>query len=245
MLPHNFENTPLPVTEIFQSISGEGISSGNVVVFVRLAGCNLRCTWCDTKYSLEEKAPGTVLLLPGEILHQVKSFGINEVICTGGEPLEEDKPKRALPLYLAANGVKVRIETSGASPLYTLEEFNAFAGAEPNIQYCMDVKCPASKMVYKNNLKNIALLRQGDELKFVVQDQTDLNFSFDVIEAYKFHLSEKKIAINFSPVFGAIKPVEIVNFLKEKANYSCENSLWVRLSLQIHKYIWPPHKRGV
>jgi 7-carboxy-7-deazaguanine synthase len=109
----------------------------------------------------------------------------------------------------------------------------------------MDVKCPGSGMVYQNILTNIALLKKEDELKFVVKDKTDLNFCFDVIDAYKQTLSENQIAINFSPVFDAIAPLEIVEFLKQKTKFIVENQLIVRLSLQIHKYIWPPFMRGV
>lgn len=245
MTRERFESTPIPIVEIFQSISGEGISAGNLVVFVRAAGCNLRCTWCDTKYSFPESGDTVTMMLPSEIVAKIDSFGSREIICTGGEPLEEGKIKRLLPAYLASLGYKIRIETSGASKLYIGDELLLFNGAHENISYCMDVKCPGSGMVYQNMLTNITLLKEGDELKFVVKDATDLNFSFDVIEAYKKQLSEKNIAINFSPVFDAIAPSEIVDFLKQKNRMIVDNGLWVRLSLQIHKYIWPPFMRGV
>jgi 7-carboxy-7-deazaguanine synthase len=245
MTREQFENTPIPIVEIFQSISGEGISAGNMVVFVRVAGCNLRCTWCDTKYSFPESGESVSMMLPGDIVSNIESFGNREIICTGGEPLEEGKAKRLLPAWLASLGYKTRIETSGASKLYQSDELSIFTGAASNITYCMDVKCPGSGMVYQNLLTNITLLQKGDELKFVVKDTTDLNFSFDVIEAYKKQLSKNAIAINFSPVFDAITPSEIVDFLKQKTKFIVDNGLWVRLSLQIHKYIWPPFMRGV
>ena len=240
-----FETTPIPIIEIFQSISGEGISAGNIVVFVRAAGCNLRCTWCDTKYGFPESGDGVRMLLPDEIIEEIDSFGSKEIICTGGEPLEENKVKRLLPIYLAENGYKVRIETSGASILYLPEEHALFPDVKGNLTYCMDIKCPGSGMIHKNILKNITQLRNGDELKFVVKDTIDLDFGFDVIEAYKQHLSTEQIAVNFSPVFDAIKAIEIVDYLKSKTEYIIQNNLWVRLSLQIHKYIWPPYMRGV
>jgi len=245
MTKEQFEKVKIPIVEIFHSISGEGISAGNIVVFVRVSGCNLRCTWCDTKYSFPESGDSVRMLLPSEIADEVKSFNSDEIICTGGEPLEEEKEKRYLSAYLAGLGYKVRIETSGASELYQNNELDVFPGAEKNITYCMDVKCPGSGMVYQNMLTNIALLKKGDEIKFVVKDITDLNFSFDVIDAYKKQLSENGIAINFSPVFDSIKPSEIVDFLKERNKYSIDNNLWIRLSLQLHKYIWPPFMRGV
>jgi 7-carboxy-7-deazaguanine synthase len=241
----SFELSHIPIVEIFQSISGEGISAGNIVTFVRVAGCNLRCTWCDTKYSFNETAESILNLLPSEILEEINKFGSDEIICTGGEPLEEGKTKRLLPLYLSQKGLKVRIETSGASNLYAAEEFAMFPGSELALTYCMDVKCPGSGMVYNNNLKNITKLKKGDELKFVVKDQTDLKFCHDVIDAYKKHLASNTIAINFSPVFDAIEPVEIVDFLKSKTAYFKENNLWARLSLQLHKYVWAPFTRGV
>lgn len=240
-----FEQTQISIVEIFQSISGEGISAGSIVVFVRVAGCNLRCTWCDTKYSFNETGEGVRQLLPSQIVDEVIKFGSTEIICTGGEPLEEGKTKRLLPLFLAQNGYKVRIETSGASNLFSNEEISMFPGSDKVLTYCMDVKCPGSGMVYQNNLKNITKLKQGDELKFVVKDQTDLKFCCDVIDAYKNHLSTNKIALNFSPVFDAIEPVEIVDFLKTKQAYFKDNELWARLSLQLHKYVWAPFTRGV
>lgn len=240
-----FEKEQIPIIEIFQSISGEGISAGNLVTFVRAAGCDLRCTWCDTKYSFVENGNGVQQLLPREILQRISDFGSNEIICTGGEPLEEGKIKRYLPAYLASEGYSVRIETSGGSRLYTEEEMEAFFIDRDEVIYCMDIKCPGSGMQDKNRFENISLLQEEDELKFVVKDRVDMDYAFHIIDEHKDHLSEQDIALNFSPVFGAIQPVEIVDFLKEKNTYFEKYNLWPRLSLQIHKFIWPPHRRGV
>lgn len=240
-----FAETRIPMVEIFHSISGEGVSSGNIVTFVRVAGCNLRCSWCDTKYSFKESGEGVEQLLPNEILERVESFGSSEIICTGGEPLEEGKSKRYLPLFLASHDFSVHIETSGGSKVYSDEELKAFNLEREDISYCMDIKCPASGMDKDNIFDNIPILSGKDELKFVVQDENDLKYAMDVIKEYKDHLSEEAIALNFSPVFETIEPVRIVDFLKENNSFFEENDLWPRLNLQLHKYVWPPHQRGV
>jgi 7-carboxy-7-deazaguanine synthase len=240
-----FEKEKIPVAEIFQSISGEGISAGNLVSFVRVAGCNLRCTWCDTKYSFIESGNGVRDMEPDDIVEELYKIGCNEIICTGGEPLEEGKAKRYLPAYLASNDFSVRIETGGGSKLYSNAELRAYNIKRDDIIYCMDIKCPGSGMEHKNLFENIPLLLEEDELKFVVQDKKDLNYALEIIKSYAGHLSEQQIAINISPVFGVIQPVEIVSFLKENNSYFEENDIWTRLSLQIHKFIWPPHQRGV
>jgi 7-carboxy-7-deazaguanine synthase len=245
MTATEFEKIRIPVVEIFQSISGEGISAGSLVTFVRVAGCDLRCSWCDTKYSFNESGSGVRSLLPSEIVNEVKNFGSPELICTGGEPLEEGKAKRYLPLFLARNNFGIRIETSGGSFLYSTDELSEFAVKRSEIAYCMDIKCPGSHMEHKNRYENIPLLASGDELKFVVANQEDLKFSLGVIKEYNRHLSANRIALNFSPVFGAIQPVSIVDFMKENREYFDGNNLWTRLSLQLHKFVWPPHQRGV
>lgn len=240
-----YEQLQIPIVEIFQSISGEGISAGNIVTFVRVAGCNLRCTWCDTKYSFKETGDGIRLMSPTEIMNELLNIGSKEIICTGGEPLEVEKSKRYLPAYLAAKTFKVRIETSGGSTLYSKNELQEFNLLRSQIAYCMDIKCPGSKMDQYNLFDNIVELQKNDELKFVVADTADLRYSMGVIDKYKAHLSKNEIALNFSPVFGDIKSEEIVEFLKGQTDYFESNNLWPRLSLQIHKIVWPPHKRGV
>ncbi len=239
-----YEQIPIPVVEIFQSISGEGISAGNIVSFVRIAGCNLRCAWCDTKYSFNESGEGVQMMLPADIRKTLSGIGSNEIICTGGEPLEEGKSKRFLPVYLA-NFFKVRVETSGGSILYSEKELLNFGILRDQISYCMDIKCPGSKMDHKNLYNNIFELKKNDELKFVVINTEDLLFSLEIIEKYKSSLSGSGIALNFSPVFGSVDPDVIVDFLKENTKYFMDNSLWARLSLQLHKIVWPPDMRGV
>ncbi len=240
-----FEDQRIPLVELFQSISGEGISAGNVVTFIRVAGCDLRCSWCDTKYAFSEEESDVQMLTPDEIMDRIEELGSTELICTGGEPLEAGKVKRYLPAYLAGKGYTVHIETSGACPLYTPQELKDFRVDRDDLSYCMDVKCPGSGMQDRNRLDSILELCADDELKFVVRDRHDMEYALQVIHRYRDHLSEEDLALNFSPVFESLKPVEIAEFLKEHAAYFEENDLWPRLSLQLHKYIWPPHMRGV
>ncbi len=241
-----FLSTNIPIVEIFNSISGEGVSAGRIVTFVRVAGCDLRCVWCDTKYSFQTEGPGIEQLLPEDILSRVNTFETNELICSGGEPLEHGYTKRLLPAYLHSKGLYVRIETSGGSKLYNAEELELFdLNSKTRPVYTMDIKCPGSKMADRNIFENISVLDGRDELKFVVTGEGDFSYAFDVIKDYKNHLSKEHIDLNFSPVFGAITPKELTELLLARREYFTTNDLKARLSLQLHKFIWPPHQRGV
>ncbi len=243
-----FELNRIPIIEIFNSVSGEGISAGSVMTFVRVAGCNLRCNYCDTKYSYNEFGNEIQILKPNEIINILNSYNCKNVLCTGGEPLELNKVKRYLPLYLASKGFEVRIETNGSCPLYSNAEINDFVKDANLIKlnYALDVKCPDSGMsdynIYSENLK---LLGSEDEIKFIVGSQGDLQFALRCIKEHSQVLSQTGVTINFSPVFGKLESREIVNVLKENNTYFEKYKLKVRLSLQIHKFIWPPEERGV
>ncbi len=236
----------IPVVEIFKSISGEGITSGFFVTFVRVAGCNLRCSYCDTTYSYEKEYADNMCLTLDEIYQQVKTLGCKDVICTGGEPLEHDTPKRYLPLYLASKGLQVRIETNGSCEVYSQKEVAFFMSGsrEAQVQYTLDIKCPGSSMhqynIFEHNFKQ---LLEGDELKFVVSGQLDIAYALDVIEAYKDIFKAHDVVINFSPVYGKMDAREIVDTLKQHPLLS--EQLKIRISLQLHKMIWPPEMRGV
>ncbi len=242
-----FEENSIPIIEIFNSVSGEGISAGSVMTFVRVAGCNLRCNYCDTKYSYNEFGNETQVLKPNEIVNILHSYNCRNVLCTGGEPLEFDKVKRYLPLYLAAKGFVIRIETNGSCPIYTQNEINDFTdNASFRLNYALDVKCPDSGMSdYNIYYENFKLLGSEDEIKFVVGSQRDLEFALNCIKEHSRVLSQTGVTINFSPVFGKLNSVEIVNMLKGNNAYFETYKLNVRLSLQIHKFIWPPEARGV
>lgn len=243
-----FEESKIPVVEIFNSISGEGVSAGTVMTFVRVAGCNLRCGYCDTRYSYEESEKVNRRLYAGDIIKDLNRYKCKNVLCTGGEPLELNKAKRYLPLYIASKGFKVRIETNGSTPLYSKYEVNEFLQSTGlyNLNYALDIKCPDSGMsgfnIYEDNFKGLG---PSDEIKFIVMSQNDMRFGLEIIKYYRDILSATGAAINFSPVFGKLHPAEIVNMLKENNAYFEVSNLKVRLSLQIHKFIWPPEARGV
>lgn len=243
-----FEESRIPIVEIFTSISGEGISNGEIVSFVRVAGCNLRCSYCDTQYSYEEQSISNQYLLPTEVVDKLNKLGCNDIICTGGEPLEACKTKRYLPIYLSTKGFNVRIETNGSCHLYTQEEVLSFTGVTKlnSLNYTLDIKSPSSGMKDKNIfLDNFKRLKSKDEIKFVVGTDEDISYAMDTIKSYRNILSQNGVIINFSPIFNKIDPVKIVEFLKQESKYFHKNNLKVRLSLQIHKYIWPPEERGV
>jgi 7-carboxy-7-deazaguanine synthase len=242
-----FKKYRIPLVEIFTSISGEGISAGEVLTFIRTAGCNLRCSFCDTTYSYDEKASGNELLTAEEVVERLRSMGALKLLCTGGEPLETDKAKRYLPLYLATEGFDVRIETNGSCPVYSIEEIANFTDKKGlTIHYVLDVKCPGSCMHEQNIFKeNFSKLHSGDEIKFVVANKEDIEYALDVIDKYKDIFSRNQVVINFSPVFNLIDAKDIVEMMVEKNSYFMAESLKVRLSMQIHKVIWPPEMRGV
>ncbi|MCK8824926.1 radical SAM protein [Fuchsiella alkaliacetigena] len=241
-----FETSELEIVEIFKSISGEGISAGEVVSFVRVAGCNLRCNYCDTTYAYQADFQNQ-LMTAAEVLARLKQLNCNQIICTGGEPLELNRPKRYLPLYLAAGGFGVRIESNGSWPVYSPQELAAVTDSkELKLDYTLDVKLPSSGMEEHNILEeNFVALNKGDELKFVVANQEDLNYSLSILKEYQQILATREVVINFSPVFGEFEADRLVEFLKKEAPAFFEVGLKLRLSLQIHKLIWEPESRGV
>ena len=213
----------LKVNEIFFSIQGESTYAGRPCVFVRLTGCNLRCSYCDTTYAYEEGS----LMGMEEIVEKVKSFGCSLVEVTGGEPLLQDKTPLLINTLLDS-GFTVLLETNGS------KDIDAVDGRCVKI---MDIKCPSSGEESKNDPENLHRLNHGDELKLVISNRADYDFAVDILS----HIPEDKkkgIHILISPCFGKIAPHELTEWiLKDKLD--------VRLNLQLHKYIWPPDMRGV
>ncbi|MBI1870224.1 MAG: radical SAM protein [Chlamydiae bacterium] len=210
----------LKVNEIYKSIQGESSFVGLPCVFIRLTGCPLRCVWCDTAYAFEEGKEMTV----SEVVQSAKSLGLSLVELTGGEPLSQ---KDAFPLVksLLGHGCQVLVETSGAVLVTELD---------PRAVKIMDIKCPGSGMMETMLWENLNHLTGQDELKFVIKDKNDFDWSCSIIE--KHRLQDRKIL--FSPVFGELEPKLLSSWILEK-------NIAVRMQLQIHKYIWDPDARGV
>ena len=212
----------LTVNEIYTSIQGESSWAGLRCVFVRLTACDLRCTYCDTEYAFYE---GKKRLLQ-EVIDEVLAIDCPLVELTGGEPLLQ---KNALPLMTALcdAGRTVLIETSGAHDISKIDA---------RVHRIMDLKTPGSGECARNLYSNIEHLTQGDEVKFVIGSREDYEWSREQVE--KFSLCKRCRTVLFSPIFGRIQPVEIVDWI-------LEDKLDVRFQLQMHKFIWEPMERGV
>lgn len=213
------------VIEKFISINGEGVKSGFLAVFIRFAGCNLRCSYCDTTYSFIN--PVYEDLSTQDIVFYIKNTNVKYVTLTGGEPLMQEGIKDLLK-SLAAIDVEVEIETNGS---IDIRPFMA-----SNVSFTLDYKTKTSGMEGHMNLDNYKYLRSFDTIKFVCGDIYDLTRSKYIIDTYNLY---QKCNLIISPVYGRINLESIVEFMKEN------NMNYVRLGLQIHKIIWDKDKRGV
>lgn len=211
----------LRVNEIFHSVQGEGTRAGAACVFVRLTGCHLRCTWCDTAYAFHEGGWQSL----DEIVARVHEFGCPTVEVTGGEPLLQPNVYPLLERLCDALPT-VLLETSGAVSI---------ARTDPRVIRIMDLKCPGSGEADRNHWPNIALLTPRDEVKFVLVDRVDYDWACAVVRE---HALTERCTVLFSPVHATLPPVTLVGWL-------LADRLDVRLSLQLHKFIWPPETRGV
>lgn len=220
-IPLTVMKQSLKVNEIFYSIQGESTAAGRPCVFIRLAYCNSRCSYCDTEYAFFE---GTDMSIE-QILEKVKSFNCQLVEVTGGEPLIQ---KNAYPLLttLCDQGFEVLLETGGHEDI---------SGIDNRVRIIMDIKCPSSGESEKNLWSNLNHLKSLDEIKFVISDKYDFNWANSMIKKYEL---ENKCILIFSPVFGKLNNQTL-------AEWILSERLPVRLQLQLHKYIWPPDKKGV
>ncbi|MDD3626543.1 MAG: radical SAM protein [bacterium] len=207
------------ICEIFKSIQGEGIQAGLPFIFVRLSGCNLNCTYCDTEYSKKEFIPFEIK----DILKSVSRFNINNLLITGGEPLVQDEVY-ILMKKLLKHKYKVSLETNGSILIDKVPK---------KVHIILDLKTPASGMNKKNNLNNLKYLKKTDEIKFVVTGRKDFLWSIKQIK--KFNL-EKKFIVLISPVRDNVSFSEISDWI-------LNSGLNLKLNLQIHKIIWPGTER--
>lgn len=208
----------MKICEIFASIQGESSLVGIPMIFIRLTGCNLRCRYCDTQYSYSEGEELSV----DQVIDKVKQFKLKYIEITGGEPLLQNEVYELMNNLVKSYNVV--LETNGS---VSINKVN------PQVKIVMDIKTPGSGMNHRNYLKNINCLKKTDEVKFVIADREDYEWTKKFINTHTFNAEE----ILFSPVFEMLDPSELSKWI-------IQDSLSVRLNLQIHKYIFGD-KRGV
>ena len=210
----------LKVNEIFKSIQGESTYAGLPCTFVRLAGCNLRCTYCDTNYAYYEGKE----ISDEDIIAKIDEYGVKCVEFTGGEPmLQEETPKHIKTLL--DKGYNVLIETNGSICIGCLDK---------RLNIIMDYKTPKSGMSERMRPKNFEFLKPTDQIKFVLMDESDYIWAKDIILENK--LTDKFEHVLMSPAYGELSPKDLVEWV-------LKDDLHVRVQLQIHKYIWAPDER--
>lgn len=217
------------VVEQFVSINGEGRRTGQLALFIRFAGCNLNCEYCDTKWA-NDKDAAFEEYDENEIYQLIKEKGVKNITLTGGEPLLQKNIKDLLDLLQKDDNLRIEIETNGSVSI------EPFFGND-NLTFTLDYKLSVSGMEDKMCLSNYEKVRGMDTVKFVVGSREDLLRSKEIIE--KYNLISKGCGIYLSPCFGAIDPSEMADFLVE------QNMNDVNIQLQLHKFIWDPNKRGV
>jgi 7-carboxy-7-deazaguanine synthase len=208
------------INEIFYSIQGESSSAGYPFIFIRLTGCNLRCSYCDSAYAFYQGEEFSV----EEVLERVRVFGRHPVLITGGEPLLQPQVHDLMKALLD-DGYQLLLETGGSLPL---------ANVDPRVVKIMDIKCPSSGEADSSLWDNLSLLTTRDEIKFVIGDLDDYEYAKSVCLRYR--LTEKH-GVLFSPVHGVMAA-------RELAEWILNDRLRVRLQLQLHKYLWPEKERG-
>lgn len=204
----------LKLTEIFLSLQGESTLVGWPTVFVRLTGCPLRCQYCDTAYAFY----GGEWQTQEQVLEQVASHGVRHVCVTGGEPLAQ---KGCLPLLgaLCDAGYVVSLETSGAIDI---------SAVDPRVIRVVDIKTPGSNEVTRNRWDNLVLLKEPDQIKFVLCSREDYDWAKGILEQYSL---PARCAVLFSPSHGQVNPTEL-------ADWIVADRLPIRMQMQLHKILW-------
>lgn len=211
----------LKVNEIFYSIQGEGSKAGLPCIFIRLTYCNLRCSYCDTEYAFYEGSDMSI----EEIIQEISNYDCNLVEVTGGEPLVQMESLDLME-QLCDKGYNVMLETGGSLPIMNIDK---------RVKIIIDFKCPTSKMMKKNDYNNINFLKPIDEVKFVIGNREDYEWTKNLIKKYDL---TSKCEILFSTVFGSLENRELVEWI-------LKDNLKVRFQTQLHKYIWEPDRKGV
>lgn len=223
------------VIEKFFTIDGEGPTAGEIATFIRFAGCNLNCIWCDTDYSIAMDTVG-IYMTEQEIYEFIKSNGAQNVTLTGGEPLIQ-KDIEQLVTYLSKDlTLKIHIETNGSIQIDELKRKLKEDGSTENVRFIIDYKLPSSGMEAFMDAEIFNQVDTKDVYKFVVGSHNDLIAAKEIIN--KYQLTQRCI-VHISPTFGSVEPVKIVEYMKK---YRMNG---VRLQLQLHKIIWSPEMRGV
>ncbi len=207
-------DTTLRITEIFLSLQGESSTIGWPTVFVRLTGCPLRCVYCDTAYAFSGGHKQSL----SEIVQQVKSYGVNHVTVTGGEPLAQPN---CLPLltHLCDQSLQVSLETSGAIDIVDIDQ---------RVMIVMDLKTPASQECHRNVYQNLQYLKQTDQVKFVICNRDDYDWAKSQLVQYNL---TTHCQVLLSPSYGQVNPAEL-------AQWIVEDRLSVRFQMQLHKILW-------
>lgn len=207
-------NRTLRINEIFLSLQGETSKTGLPTAFIRLTGCPLRCTYCDTEYAFYEGGEKTI----GEIMQTIAGYRTRHVTVTGGEPLAQ---KGCIPLlaHLCDEGYRVSLETSGAMEV---------SGVDPRVMKILDLKTPASGEESRNRFENLVHISEQDQIKFVICDRGDYEWSKSILARY--HLNER-CEVLFSPEHERLPAAQL-------ADWILDDKLPVRFQIQLHKYLW-------
>ena len=212
----NLNNTTLNITEIFYSLQGEAKEVGIPTVFVRLTGCPLRCNYCDTAYAFKGNNPLSIQ----HILDEIAQYNTQYVCVTGGEPMAQSNCLKLLDA-LIDNDYKVSMETSGSIDI---------APVNSKVSIVMDIKTPSSTEEHQNRYENLSILKNKDQLKFVIASRSDFDWCTEILENH-----EVESEVLFSPVYESLKPVELADWILEK-------KLNIRLQVQLHKILWGDQK---
>ncbi len=212
----------LRINEMFHSVQGESSRAGEPCVFVRLTGCGLRCTYCDTEYAFYEGVDRSI----DDVVAEVTHFGTRLVEITGGEPLEQEAVYQLMESLLE-QGFDLMLETGGHMDI---------SRVDTRVKRIVDLKTPASGMMHRNDYHNVDRLTPHDEIKFVIADRTDYEWAREQITERR--LAERCGHILLSPVHGSLA-------LNDLASWILEDHLPVKMQVQLHKLIWPAAMRGV